>query len=577
VNEPSPNINRFWADLIVEELVRQGVKTFFIAPGSRSTPLVSAVVEHAEAEALHFDERGTSFLALGSSSFSDRPSVWITTSGTAVANGLPAVVEASQSNVPLLLLTADRPFELREVGANQTIDQVGIFGRYTRWFCELPAPSASTPPESVLSAIDQAVARAVGRPAGPVHLNLPFREPLAPVSEPYEVDESRIRLWRSSRTPFTSYSHSAPAGADGPMTELKSALANARRGLIVVGGLRSRIDAEAVVGLAESWGWPVVADITSQVRLGNRSELVVPAPHFAAKARSFEQEGPDVVIRFGSAISSRPISSFLRNSTPSVFAHVADGLSRNDPEFSVSHRVVTSPTQFCAAANDWPVLGDPGWSKSWLTTSRVQKIMNDLAADHRPVSEPGVARRVTQLMPEGDVLFLASSMPIRDVDMFGDPTGQLCWVGANRGASGIDGTIASGIGAGIGSGRRVTILCGDLALLHDLNSLALERGRADIIIVLNNDGGGIFSFLPIADFGEIFESWFGAPHGVTFEHAAHLFGLDYHRPETMSAFSSVYSSAAKGNEPTLIEIQTSREANVSLHREIDDRIAAALQ
>jgi len=196
--------------------------------------------------------------------------------------------------------------------------------------------------------------------------------------------------------------------------------------------------------------------------------------------------------------------------------------------------------------------------------------------DAAAISEPGVARRITQLIPESHILYLASSMPIRDVDVFADGSANPCWVGANRGASGIDGTIASGVGAGLAANARSTIICGDLALLHDLNSLALLSTRSDVIVVLNNDGGGIFSFLPIAKHEDLFEPWFGTPHGYSFEGAARMFGLRYERPENMSQFADAYVGATRGTETTLIEVRTDRAENLRLHRELERQIASAL-
>ncbi|MFV1981848.1 MAG: 2-succinyl-5-enolpyruvyl-6-hydroxy-3-cyclohexene-1-carboxylic-acid synthase, partial [Rhodothermia bacterium] len=528
-------------------------------------PLVAAVASRPLADSLvHFDERGTGFLALGSGNWHRVPAVWITTSGTAVANGFPAVVEASQACVPLILLTADRPFELRGVGANQAIDQVKIFGDYVRWSVDLPTPDPQIPPESVLTLIDQAFARAVGPPAGPVHLNLPFREPLAPVPIDFSVNEIGIARWKNDDQPFTKYIPGSAHPSDRTLTELETAVTDARRGLFILGGLPSKETAKEIVTLASTWGWPVVADVASQARLGAHSEVVVPSPHFGA--RFHPVENPDVVLRFGSKISSKAINEFLKDHQPATLAVISDDVTRNDPDHCATHHVLSDPAGFCASAANWAGSADADWLPAWKRTRVLNPIFDRLVDDAAGISEPGVARRVTQLIPENHVLYLASSMPIRDVDVYADGSANACWVGANRGASGIDGTIASGVGAGLAANTRATIVCGDLALLHDLNSLALLSARADVVVVLNNDGGGIFSFLPIADHEDLFETWFGTPHGYSFEGAARMFGLRYERPENMSQFARAYADAARATSATLIEVQTDRAENLRLHR-----------
>lgn len=575
VSDVAPNINWYWAGLIVDELLRNGVKRFFVAPGSRSAPFVAAIAARPKADCLvHFDERGTSFLALGSGNWDRVPAVWITTSGTAVANGFPAVVEASQACIPLILLTADRPFELRSSGANQTIDQVKIFGDHVRWAVDLPTPDPQIPPESVLTLIDQVVARSLGPPAGPVHLNAPFREPLAPVPADFTVDETGLGRWRDDDQPYTTYAAANMHPSDRSLRELEIAVTDARQGLFVLGGLPSREVADKIVSLASSWGWPVVADVVSQCRLGVRSEVVVPTPHFSAHFHPHQR--PDVVLRFGSKIVSKAINGFLNDKRPSVLAVISDSTYQNDPDHVATHHVLSEPSNFCDAAAGWRVSQSPDCLNAWNRTRLLGPIFDRLTKDAAGISEPGVARRITQLIPENHVLFLAGSMPIRDVDMFADGSSNPCWVGANRGASGIDGTIASGVGAALGAGGRATILCGDLALLHDLNSLALLTTRADVVVVINNDGGGIFSFLPIAEHEELFEAWFGTPHGYSFAAAAQMFGLRYEKPESMSHFSRAYTSATRGTETTLIEVCTNRSGNAALHRELEQKIASAL-
>ena len=271
----TPRANLLWATLIVEELARSGVDFFCVAPGSRSTPLIAALAANERARNLvHFDERGTAYAALGYARATGRPAAWITTSGTAVANGLPAAIEAAIDGVPMILLTADRPPELRQTGANQTIDQPDIFGDYVRWRFDLPAPEAAVDPAMVLTTVDQTVYRARRAPSGPVHLNLMFREPFLP-EDGDEPLAAPVR-WRESDEPYTRYAATGPAVDLDEVERLREELRPVKKGLVVAGRLPSRKQGEAALRLAESLDWPLLPDVGSQVRLGARSENLVP-------------------------------------------------------------------------------------------------------------------------------------------------------------------------------------------------------------------------------------------------------------------------------------------------------------
>lgn len=570
VSPTAPNINRFWANLIVEELIRNGVRRFFIAPGSRSAPLVAAVAQHPGAEAvLHFDERGTAFAALGFARATRQPAVWITTSGTAVANGLPAFVEASQSYVPLIALTADRPPELRDTGANQAIDQVRIFGTYARWFFDLPCPSAGIDPAFVLSAVDQAVHRAVDAPPGPVHLNCAYREPLAPSVDGEQMPELPMR-WSGSHEPYTTYRSGVLDPDPMVFEKLAERLANTRRGLLVVGELPSLETALAVSSLASGLGWPVLADVTSQMRLGDAGAPLVASPHFTCYHMTGGRS-PEIILRMGGPISSKDIQHYL-DTAPERLIFVTDRPARRDPGHRIAEVIRASTESFCRMLEGVASNIEPEWGMSWIETGR--RISRRLGAEVgalTTLSEPGTAASLTGLLPADHALFVASSMPIRDVDMFGAARGPLRRVAANRGASGIDGTVASAFGYHLGAGVPLTLFTGDLALLHDLNSLALLAGRPIVVVVINNRGGGIFNFLPIAEHAEVFEPWFTAPHRWSFEHAAAMFDLRFDCPETVEEFETAYAEAVASGQATLIEIQTDRHENRLLHATLRDQ------
>ena len=575
MNRDTPRANRLWAHLIVEELLRCGVDFFCVAPGSRSTPLVAALAANGKNSSLiHFDERGTAFAALGYARATGRPAAWITTSGTAVANGLPAVVEAATDGVPIILLTADRPPELRQTGANQTIDQPDIFGDYVRWRFDLPAPDPGIDPAMVLTTVDQAAYRAGRAPQGPVHLNLMFREPF--LSDPEDDDVlSGPSSWVQSGEPYTRYAAMKPAVDEVEIHNLWETLRPVRRGLVVAGRLASRKQGEAVLRLADTLGWPLLPDIGSQVRLGSEG----PAVHYDAllAGDSFARShAPEAVVHVGGRALSKRLEQFLASSRPDPYVVVRENPFRLDPAHRVTNSVEADILDFCTAlvrdATEDPPVMDSSWTADWQEASEEVGRHLDEIHSAEP-NEPLVARVVSQNVPQGHGIVVASSMPVRDLDTYAATNGAPVPVAANRGASGIDGTVATAAGFARGLGRPVTLLIGDLALLHDLNSLAMLRDVNVVVVVLNNDGGGIFSFLPIARHEEFFEPYFGTPQGVGFEPAAKMFGLAYVRPGTMEEFVEAYGSACARGSSTLIEIQTDREENVALHRRLLQEVA----
>ncbi len=616
----APNVAHLWARLVVEELVRNGAGAFFLGPGSRNTPLAVAVAEYpgdsgrAPRVTVHVDERGGAFAALGAGRASGtHPAVWITTSGTAVANGLPAAVEADAAAVPLLLLTADRPPELRETGANQTIRQPSLFASVVRWAFDVPVPSAEIDPAFVLTTVDHAVARSQRRmgPAGPVHLNVPFREPLAP--EPDAAGEAGVaavlgrlpeRWFREPRKPYTHVIPSWSGPRDDDFERLVQRIDGVERGLLTAGPV-DPIPGLSLGELAEALGWPLLPDVLSHARLSRHTRgnpNLVPYFDLALASRAFAGAyRPEAVIHVGARPTSKRLQGFVEAARPELYAVTHDGPGRLDPGHRVTHHLQGWTGGVVQDLKDRVRPREGGaWLRAWQTASdAVARILDDVFADDR-LTEPRVARLISERIGEGQALFAAASMPIRDLNTFAVPDGPYAFPGANRGASGIDGTVATAVGFGGSSiNGPAVLLIGDLALLHDLNSLALLRdGPPLVVVVVNNDGGGIFHFLPVAPGGgagalpeRVFEPYFGAPHGLTFEHAARMFGLEYARPETASAFVEAFEAAqqrpktmdARGDVvyrhgcSTLIEVRTDRAENAALHRDLAARCARAVE
>lgn len=575
VSKPA-NRNSYWADLIVEELVRLECTVFFISPGSRSSPLVTAVAKHSEAQAIvHYDERGGAFAALGYARTSGKPGVWITTSGTAVANGLPAVIEASTDAVPLLLITADRPPELRETGSNQTIRQPEIFANHVRWSFDMPTPSSEIDPAFVLTTIDQLVYRASAE-KGPVHLNCMFREPLAPDEEPYVSAESgtRFERWKSSAEPYTRYAMSEKRPSDVDMEKIRSMLESAKRPICVLGRLSDSAFAAKVMRWATENGIPIFPDVTSGLRLGSEGSAIIPYYDLLLAGGTFRaQMKPDAVVQLGRAPVSKRLLMFLSEASPDPYIIIADGPERIDPFHGASFRLNLDRMGTNAAfmAEDFQIDVADNWLDNWKNASdRIERWLTDFFGDTSGalLSEQAVARRLSEIIPDQHVLVLASSLPIRHVDTFASDTGGRVQVVANRGASGIDGTLATAAGSQLGSLKKTTVLIGDLALLHDLNSLSLAAKQKLVVVALNNDGGGIFSYLPIAHHPDVFETFFGTPHGLGFEHAAAMFALTYVRTESVEQFADAYTRALQAEDAVLIEVPTNRASTHALNERL---------
>ena len=577
----APNVTYLWTQCLIEELVRNEVDTFFVAPGSRSTPLTVAAAQHPDARVvLHVDERGTAFAALGYGRATQRPAGWITTSGTAVANGQPAVVEASTDGVPMMLLTADRPPELRDTGANQTVDQVKIFGDYVRWHADVTPPTEKVDPAYVLTTTNQAVHQSRRPPAGPVHLNCGFRKPLEPVGGDASVSvPGAVREWATGEAPYTQYPTpvSEPASAD--VGALARAIEGVEEGIIVAGRLDTPGAVKATRRLAEHLGWPLLPDIASHLRLGAAESPRVAYADLVLTAEPVrEKYQPQAVLQIGGRFTSKWLRHFLRDSAPDPWAVIRPDPRRVDPDHRITHHVEAGVAPFADAllSRMGSVPDASSWRERWLTANEQVAEIVEGHAQEASLTEPGVATLLSRDFPSDHALVAASSMPVRDLNRHASTQGLAVPAYANRGASGIDGTVATAAGISRGRNSPVTLLIGDLALWHDLNSLALLRNQPVVVVVVNNDGGGIFHFLPIQEHDDVFEPYFTTPQGRSFEAVADTFDLAYHRPETLQAFREDYETACEASGPALLEVQTERQANRRVHAELEQAVSDAI-
>ena len=579
-----PNLNSLWADLIVEELLRTGVSYVVIAPGSRNSPLVAAFARnHRIKPVVHFDERGGAFHAVGYGRGTRKPAAVVCTSGTAAAELLPAVIEASRGFVPLLLLTADRPPELRHCGANQTIDQVKLFGGAVRWFFDVPCPAESIPPQAVLTLVDQAVYRAVGSPPGPVHLNCMFREPLAPTGPKKDFSPylAPVRSWLSGDGPFTHYSPKR-SDSSAAAAEVLRLLEECERGLLVFGELAGESQRRSARLLARRMAWPALPDILSGLRLGGSIPPFIPLFEHLVECKSFREScRPDSVLQIGGPLVSKAFGRWMDSVRPSKYLLVADHPERQDPEHLVTHRFEVDPARFCdALAALWPCRSTEPWLGFWQRAEEAAcRVISREVWETDRLSEPWVIWAVSRHIGAEHFLFFGNSLPIRQAGLFADRSGSAPRVGANRGASGIDGIVASASGMAAAFGAQGTVVLGDLSMLHDLNSLALVHKLALplTLVVINNHGGGIFSLLPVSECKDIFDTFWVAPHSYSFEGVCRQFGIRYERPATCEAFMKAYLASFEAPEPVLIEVETDSAANKWLYDRIKQAVAQEVE
>lgn len=579
-----PDINYLWAELIIEELLRNGVKEFCIAPGSRSTPLTLAAAGSKQAnKTVHYDERGLSFYALGIVSAGPGPVAVISTSGTAAANFFPALIEASKKKLPIIFLTADRPPELRKTGALQTIDQPGIYGKYVRWEFDLPVPDPDIEPEAVLTTIDQAVFKSKYPMAGPVHINCMFREPLVPdMDKDNNFRNYTIRnSWENSGEPFTQYFPGSSEKGFHNGDKIIETINGIRNGIIITGKLKSREDIEKVAELSEKLNWPVFPDIISGLRNRNAGKNIIPYYDLILLSGNKLKKHVDGIIHLGGRITSKRWYNFIKILEPRKYITVLDHTLRNDPLHTVSHRISSSISAFMEAV--LPLIkqrnDNPFMEKLKKMSAETEKIIDKYIDDNKNINEIFIAREVSNLIPDNSGLFLSNSMPVRDMDMYSSVNNKDVIISGNRGASGIDGIIASASGFEKSLAKPVTLIIGDIAFLHDLNSLSLVKKNCTqlIIVVINNNGGNIFSFLPVADHTTHFEEFFITPHDLEFDGAALMFGINYKKITGKDDFTSNYKEAVESGSSMILEVIVDRGQNVRAHKELESEIRNYLE
>ena len=552
---------------LVDEWLHCGVRHAVVSPGSRSTPIALEIANRQEIEMHIFhDERSAAFAALGIAKASGVPAILVCSSGTAAVEFHPAVVEAHHSETPILICTADRPAELQGVGAPQTIDQQNLYGVAIRKFVNAEVANDSESHTWRHIARDL-FATSLGDVQGPVHLNLRFREPLMGFATNLPP--------RSANDAVITKKVALPSSRS--LRKLNKAL-ESENGLIIAGPENYRV--ESIVRLAEALGWPIIADPRSGTRVPNK--LVVAGADAILRDEDFSKRlRPDVVLRFGTLPASKVVNSWLSGSGANQVV-ITTTPSLTDPDRQCSLHIVSDIDELCAGlvsvhSKESVRKRSLSWLDKWVAAEdSAQKAINAALADEPGLTEPGVARAIYALVPEASHLVVSSSMPIRDVEWFGAPRNGLR-VHANRGANGIDGVVSTAVGVALATRQPTTLLIGDIALLHDVNGLInLASRKIDLrIVVIDNNGGGIFSFLPQAQALDEakFEKIFGTPHDANIKMLAQAHQINTHELTNISDLAEVLSQRG----PWLARVVTDRHENVKVHERINQMVASNLR
>ncbi len=578
----NPNVRACFA--IADELRRCGLAEVCISPGSRSTPMVLGITRAGGFRPwVILDERSAAFFALGMARQSRRPVALVCTSGTAAANYMPAIVEASLECVPLIVITADRPPELRDWHAPQTIDQTRLYGSRVRWAVDAPAPEAGCDLDAYYRTVAcRAVSLATGSAHGPVQINLPMREPLFDVSEELTALATSCPS-SDDRVPYAVVHQTRAVLSADAMHRIAEKLEDTGRGIIVCGPGTPDNLPRAVVSLATQLGWPILADPLSGVRYANHDlGLVVDAYDVMLRDRAFVRDHQaDAVLQFGFPPISKPLAQFLALRRP-VHVLVAPAREWPDPAQVATDIAHADPADFCLDLAGLIKRSSclSRWTQSWIGASRaVRAALADEVDRDRDMFEGKVFVETLRYLPPNSSLHVGNSMPVRDLDTFLGALPRPLGVYCNRGANGIDGVVSAALGgAAVHAGLTVLII-GDLSFLHDIGALqiAVRHHIHIVIVVINNDGGGIFSFLPQSALGEVFDRFFSTQHKLSVKGAVTMCGGSHYRPGSWDEFGTTMRAAAAEPGLHVIEIDGDRARNLARHREIIDAALNALR
>jgi 2-succinyl-5-enolpyruvyl-6-hydroxy-3-cyclohexene-1-carboxylate synthase len=562
------NINLFWASLIVEELVRNGINMFYISPGSRSAPLAIAVNKNKRASyKIVYDERSAGFQALGYAKYCGKPAVLICTSGSAVSHYYPALIEAENAFIPMIIISADRPTELQNTGSNQTINQNNIFNNHVKWYFNLECPNENISPKYILSTVDDMIAHSLQNNAGPVHLNMMFREPLSPEKQFISPEYlSTLNSWNVCNTLYTKYIYNSNQLFPDDILNI---INKSNKIIIFIADLNN-VNISELKSFINKINCPIFADIQSHVR-GINSDNIINYYDLILNNKTLVK--PDLVINIGNNIVSRKYLEFTNN----VDIKTISIKSTNNKYDTYSNNSINYTCDINNFIREFPdrIKCNNKWLFYWVNlNNNIILIINKIKLNNN-LNEYLITKYISDNI-HNSIVYLSSSMPVRMFDMYSGKSDNIYF--SNRGASGIDGVLSSAVGMMDGCKRDIYLIIGDIAFLHDIGALysAINSEYNLKIILLNNNGGGIFSNLPIAKHGEFFEEMFATPHNIGFENIIKAHGINYYSANNINALNNGLNSLLNNNLVSVLEIFYDRNNNQeyisNLIRELSNKI-----
>lgn len=564
------NINRLWSWIIIDEMISKGVTQFFVSPGMRNAPLLWAVNTHPKANfKTAIDERASAYMALGYAKKAERPACLICTSGTALANYFPAVCEASKSQTPMVILSADRPLEMVTFNANQTMEQNNFYHSFSKGFLNPGTPTEEISPLALRKAINQLITKSVFPMGGPVHINLPFREPLdgtpGNISKDYILksinENSRLSEWN---LPLRAKAN------DDILAATLIKIKDAKNGLIVIGELAPSVANDKIRNFIKKLNWPVYLDINSNLKFEySLEDQVTPTFDHPEVFDYFKKKSPDVIIQIGARLVSKHFYNFLKLPNDGFRITIREGSDLEDPSYSRNIRVQTSPDIFCDqildSLKDETLIKNPAllpWSE--VAKKKIKII------DNSELCYPSLSKNLMEIIPEHTTLYLANSTAIRSFDSYCSlKNKKRLHIQSHRGVSGIEGFMAAAAGHTYASDERVTLVIGDISFLHDLNSLILlkETPIPIIVLVVNNGGGGIFSLLPVCEDEDLLPL-LTTPHNQNLSPLVESFGIPCFKVNNIEQFKESYLCSLKNENSTVIEVMINNQKNVEIYKKL---------
>ena len=586
------NRNILWTETFARELVLAGVKYVCISPGSRNTPLTLAFANNKKIQSyILVDERSCAFFALGLAKASNSPVALVCTSGTATAEFYPAIIEAYQQRIPLIVCTADRPPELLEVGANQTINQNNLYKNHIRWFIDLGLPEPTIRRlKHIKSTAKRAVYESFIRSKGPVHLNFPFRKPFEPEFHTDEIEKDIINFAKGNgdtKKKFVEPEKAKNVKEERWFKQIGSQILNIENGLIIAGpeNYNSHFP-KNVTKLAARLGYPILADGCSNIRFGKHDKKLI-ISNFDAflRSESFAKKiKPDFILHFGRTITSKALDEFLEscNAPRYMINDYGDWFDPSNRSLAVYN---CKPFVFCELMNEFLVRNNfqrqqTGWLNTFLNADEItQKTKIQVIDKPTTLNEPAIMSEVLNLLPDDSQVMISNSMPVRDFDYFASNSEKRLTIFNNRGASGIDGITSTALGIKAGNNKTTVLITGDLAFYYDVNGmLAASKYNLPLTIVLvNNNGGGIFEILPISNYGKVFKDYFITPHNLDFSHFVKAYNGNYKKVKTRSEFRTSLKASFKKKNFTLIEVPTNAAKSLAHRKKFWNEVSKKLK